>query len=88
MLVKNVQSVQLIMSRNCISSRAPQKMVKMICGPNSMYNKLLKNITNDVGQHILVEISNSGSFLPTDGPELDKILKTFFFMPHFHPIAD
>ena len=47
-----------------------------------------KNITNDVGQHILDEISNSGSFLPTDGPELDKILKTFFFMPHFHPIAD
>ena len=53
-----------------------------------MYNKLPQNITNDVGLHILVEISNSGSFLPTDGPELDKILKTFTFMPHFHPIKD
>ena len=73
------------MSRNCISSRAPQKMVKMICGPYSMYDNLPKNITNDVRLHILVEISNSGSFLPT---ELNKILKAFTFMPHFHPIKD
>ena len=63
-------------------------MVKMICGFNRMYNKLHKNIINNVGQHILDEISNSGSFLPTDGPELNKILKAITFMPHFHPVKD